>query len=397
MPNFIAKNLKDKVYPFGHDGVQFLWEAQSKSERLIYTQNGDEKFFIVVKKTGDGKNFVIKGEKLTKPDRIGLLQQALCVYRDENTTDVVSQAFAVKNKQLTQKINTIVDIKEFLSQITNLREKYSKIFIEIGFGSGRHLLFQAQNHPDALFIGIEVYKPSIEQVAKLAHAKNLENIRVINTDARLLLSLIASNSVDKIFLHFPVPWEKAEHRRVISEAFALECERVLKVGGTFELRTDVREYCDFGLHHFLNLTMPKIKLFKNRDLAVSSKYEDRWKRENKDIYDMLYTCNITSDELSLNGNLDFDKSYYVSKIISNFKNETIKQSDYFLHFEEIFTIDETNALLKISFGAFNKPEQCFIKISPDSTEYFIKRPILTRENLKAHEKLKEYLAYAANY
>lgn len=51
-------------------------------------------------------------------------------------------------------------------------------------------------------------------------------------------------------------------------------------------------------------------------------------------------------------------------------------------------------MLKIAFGAFNKPEQCFIKISDEKSEYFIKKPILIRENLAAHELLKEYLADA---
>ncbi|WP_169778909.1 tRNA (guanosine(46)-N7)-methyltransferase TrmB [Campylobacter curvus] len=397
MPNFIAKSLKDRAYPFGKDDVRFLWEAQGRSEKLVFTQSADENFFIIVKKCTDKEGFVIKGEKLTKPAKIGLLQKALCVYRDENTNGVLSEAMAVKSTHLTRKTSAISDMKEFLAEFNELRAKFSQIFIEIGFGSGRHLLFQAQNNAKALVIGIEVYKPSIEQVAKLANVQNLSNVRLINTDARLFLSLIGSNLADKIFLHFPVPWDKAEHRRVVSQAFAKECERVLKIGGNFELRTDSREYCDFSMRHFLDLNGAQILVYKNRNLQISSKYEDRWKRQDKDIYDMLYTCNVLSSEHELKGELNFSEIYDVQKIVENFKNETIKMDDFFVHFEEIYVIDEQSILLKVAFGAFNKPEQCFIKLGANGCEYFIKKPLLTRENLSAHAVLKEYLANARNH
>ena len=259
MPNFIARNLKNTPYPFGAGEVEFLWEARGrKGERLVYTKSGDENFFIEVKKNAARNAFVIKGEKVTKPARIGLLQNALKIYRDLNTSEILSEAFAVKNTRLTQKASEILDLKELSENFDDLAAKFDEIFIEIGFGSGRHLLYQAQNNPNALIIGIEVYKPSIEQVAKLARARNLANVRLINTDARLLLSLIGSNLVDKIFLHFPVPWDKAEHRRVVSSAFIAECERTLKIGGNFELRTDSREYFDFSAAKILELKKAKI-------------------------------------------------------------------------------------------------------------------------------------------
>ena len=236
MPNFIASSLKELSFPFGNDKIKFLWQANGRNERLIYTKNEDEGFFLVVK---PGKNgVVVKGEKLTKPAKVGLLQEALELFKEQSCNGIISQAFAVKKTNLTKKVSEILSLEEFVPAFCELKDKFKEIFIEIGFGSGRHLLYQAKNNPNALVIGIEVYKPSIEQVAKLARANALENVRLINTDARLLLSLVGSNLVDRVFLHFPVPWDKAEHRRVVSSAFALECERILKVGGKFELRTD---------------------------------------------------------------------------------------------------------------------------------------------------------------
>ena len=392
MPNFIASSLKELSFPFGNDKVKFLWQANGRNERLIYTKNEEESFFLVVK---PGKNGIVaKGEKLTKPAKVGLLQEALELFKEQNCNGIISQAFAVKKTNLTKKVIEILSLEEFAPAFCELKDKFDQIFIEIGFGSGRHLLYQAKNNPNALVIGIEVYKPSIEQVAKLARANALENVRLINTDARLLLSLVGSNLVDRVFLHFPVPWDKAEHRRVVSSAFALECERILKVGGKFELRTDSKEYCDFSLSKFLEPTNSKIEAFKNRNLEITSKYEDRWRRQDKDIYDVIYTCEVESGESVLAGDFGFKEKTSVKNIIKNFKNFIIKKEDHFLHFEEIYTINEGEILLKVAFGAFNKPEQCFIKISDEKSEYFIKKPILIRENLAAHELLKEYLADA---
>ena len=114
-----------------------------------------------------------------------------------------------------------------------------------------------------------------------------------------------------------MPWDKAEHRRVVSSAFALECERILKLGGKFELRTDSKEYCDFSLSKFLEPTNSKIEAFKNRNLEVTSKYEDRWRRQDKDIYDVIYTCEAKSDESVLSGDFSFKEKTSVKNIIKN--------------------------------------------------------------------------------
>ncbi|MDL0088429.1 tRNA (guanosine(46)-N7)-methyltransferase TrmB [Campylobacter gastrosuis] len=391
MPNFIAKNLKNRAYPFGKDDVEFLWEASDKSHSLIYTKSGDESFFIVKKQDQKSQNFIIKGEKLTKPAKIGLLQKALLIYKDENTSQIISEAMAYKPAKLPKNGEFILNINTFIDDFNELKSRFSKIFIEIGFGSGRHLLFQAKNHENALVIGIEVYKPSIEQVAKLAIAQNLKNVRVINTDARLILSLIDSNLVDKIFLHFPVPWDKQEHRRVVSAEFVNECQRVLKMGGNFELRTDSREYFDFSLALFLNLKNAKIALNKNENLEISSKYEDRWRKQEKDIYDLIFTCENESLKRENLAEFEFKNSYDLAQIKQNFKDSTYKDDEIFVHFEKLY-VGQDRLIIKVAFGAFNKPEHCYLKLENGTCEYFIKKPLLTKQNLKAHRILEDTLA-----
>lgn len=393
MPNFITKNLKSLAYPIVQDEVVFAWEARGGNSTIIYTQSGIEEFFITLKEHENG--FLVKGDKITRPAQIGLLQKALVKFKELNCEEIVSEAIAVKKTHLTQKTSYISDTKELLQILKESR--LSKIFIEIGFGSGRHLLWQAEKNPDALVIGIEVYKPSIEQVAKLAKSKNLNNVVLINSDARLLLSLIDSNFIDKIFLHFPVPWDDAPHRRVVSEKFTKECERTLKVGGRFELRSDSRNYTEYTISQLLNLHSSKLIVDKNKYLNVSSKYEDRWKKQLKDIYDVTFECELKSEALKTLDEMKFEGGYDIKAISKNFKNIIIKKDDCFLHIEEKFEKSEDEILLRISFGAFSQPEQCYLLLTPKRCEYFIKKPLLTRENLEAHFALKEYLANAKDY
>ncbi|HEH5911373.1 TPA: tRNA (guanosine(46)-N7)-methyltransferase TrmB, partial [Campylobacter jejuni] len=279
MPNFKSKKIKEINLPCSKDDVEFLWLAKNDNVSLIYTKVQEESFFLQIKKAQNG--FVIKGDKHTKPSKIGYLQKALKIFKEGFCEDIINEAFGLKNNALIEKTPFIVDnFDELLSKLQG------KIYIEIGFGSGRHLLYQAKENPNVLILGVEIYNPALTQVAKLAKAQNVNNILLIQSDARLLLSVLKSKSVEKIFLHFPVPWDKKPHRRVIGKDFCKECARVLTQNGRFELRTDSFEYFNFTLEQFLTFPVPKFSLRKNENLEISSKYEDRWKKQEKNIYDL---------------------------------------------------------------------------------------------------------------
>ncbi|AVS37769.1 TPA: tRNA (guanosine(46)-N7)-methyltransferase TrmB [Campylobacter jejuni] len=386
MPNFKSKKIKEINLPCSKDDVEFLWLAKNDNVSLIYTKVQEESFFLQIKKAQNG--FVIKGDKHTKPSKIGYLQKALKIFKEGFCEDIINEAFGLKNNALIEKTPFIVDnFDELLSKLQG------KIYIEIGFGSGRHLLYQAKENPNVLILGVEIYNPALTQVAKLAKAQNVNNILLIQSDARLLLSVLKSKSVEKIFLHFPVPWDKKPHRRVIGKDFCKECARVLTQNGRFELRTDSFEYFNFTLEQFLTFPVPKFSLRKNENLEISSKYEDRWKKQEKNIYDLwVWNFNQECRNYELNefnlSSIEFSKED-LKKIEQNFKNITIKKDDFFLHFESIYKQDE-NLLLKVAFGAFNKPEHCYLHLDK-TIDFAFKEPFKIQENIKAINELKEIL------
>ncbi|EDP2238945.1 TPA: tRNA (guanosine(46)-N7)-methyltransferase TrmB [Campylobacter jejuni] len=386
MPNFKSKKIKEINLPCSKEDVEFLWLAKNDNVSLIYTKVQEESFFLQIKKAQNG--FVIKGDKHTKPSKIGYLQKALKIFKEGFCEDIINEAFGLKNNALIEKTPFIVDnFDELLSKLQG------KIYIEIGFGSGRHLLYQAKENPNVLILGVEIYNPALTQVAKLAKAQNVNNILLIQSDARLLLSVLKSKSVEKIFLHFPVPWDKKPHRRVIGKDFCKECARVLTQNGRFELRTDSFEYFNFTLEQFLTFPVPKFSLRKNENLEISSKYEDRWKKQEKNIYDLwVWNFNQECRNYELNefnlSSVEFSKED-LKKIEQNFKNITIKKDDFFLHFESIYKQDE-NLLLKVAFGAFNKPEHCYLHLDK-TIDFAFKEPFKIQENIKAINELKEIL------
>jgi len=48
-----------------------------------------------------------------------------------------------------------------------------------------------------------------------------------------------------------------------------------------------------------------------------------------------------------------------------------------------------DVLILLSLGAFDFPQQCFIRANTSGTRYFIRRPLPTRENHAAHQKISE--------
>lgn len=388
MPNIVAKNLKNVELPVKFNEVEFIWEAKSNDEKLVYTKALGCEFCLVVKDRGN--SYVIKCDKLTRPAKLEAVQMALEAYKQLFASDVISQATAVKkSKNLESKY--IINSDELLNRLEDC--EYKRIFVEIGFGSGRHLLYQAKENPEALIIGIEVYKPACLQVENLAGINGLTNIVLLNLDARLVMSLLKSNSIDRLFLHFPVPWGKSKMRRVVSPQFALECQRTLKDGGTFELRSDDRDYTDFTIGCFMDLKNANIQIFKNRFLEISSKYEDRWIRQNKNIYDVICAFYGSSDELDLDFKFEFS-GLELEYIKSNFANKTIKYSDHFIHLERIYILDNGDALVRVAFGSFYRPEHRYLLISRQNTIYLFKKPLLTPENIKAHNNLEDMLKCA---
>lgn len=406
MPNFICTSLNLRSLPVSYNESEFiaianeLRDGKKTNTSLVLTKIKDEKFLIIIKKRPN-QSYLIKGDKILKPTNISILQRGLSDFKAAFCEQIITNAINQKAKPENLAFNINEDelsiiAKHFSAQNLaqanfNAYENFNKFCLEIGFGSGAHLLFRAQSEPHTLFAGIEIHRPSLIKVSKLASQMGLKNLLLLNVDARNALSLLPSNTIDKIFVHFPVPWNKSPSRRVLNKQVAKICDRVLKNGGVLELRSDDREFFDASLACFLDLENAKIKIYKNRSLEIISKYEKRWLSEHKDIYDMLYFCTKTSQDLK-SQDKDFEfKEFCARKFLENFKNKTFKFDDFFVHLEGVFLLlGENNFILKASFGGFSAPVTSYI-IAQNNQAHYLKTPLKTEHNLKAHEIMQQIL------
>ncbi len=393
MPHIVFNNYKDIKTPFENNGVLFNFCAQSynftNKERRIEYKVGvsyENKEFLLTLKNKD-ENKMLKADKITRVTPVTIVKDALNSFIQKVQGNIV---FSNTNSFTALKIQPQKEYLKEIDYFVNEFQTNKEIQIEIGFGSGRHLLYQAKNNPDVQFIGLEIHTPSIEQLLKQLKIQNITNVLVVNYDARLFMEFINSNKVGKIFVHFPVPWDKKPHRRIYSNAFIDEALRVLKPSGTLELRTDSRKYFDFCVGLLTNLNSGKITIDINKNLQVSSKYEDRWKKQGKHIYDVVLEAQKEDEDINLKHDFSFDE-IDLEKLVKSIPSKPLVEEDFVINIEEVFTINKDSGLIQVTIGSFNRPLSKYIYIENKKARYFQGNPLPTSANIKAHKKLKEIL------
>jgi tRNA (guanine-N7-)-methyltransferase len=119
-----------------------------------------------------------------------------------------------------------------------------EVWLEVGFGGGEHIAWQAARNPDIGLIGCEVFETGI--VTLLAHLDESphDNVRILVDDAHLALDVLPEASLARAFILFPDPWPKTRHhkRRFVSPATMDALARVLRPGAELRLATDDVKY-----------------------------------------------------------------------------------------------------------------------------------------------------------
>ena len=162
MPHLHISKFNELNFPSSMGDVKFNFIANnvnSKEEKLIATNLDGNDFFLLVK--DEENKTLLKTDKLTRPASTHNAHKALLAYANLAKLDIISSNVLQNPKNVhLQETNALKNIEYFASNFATDKE----MRVEVGFGSGRHLLHQALNNPNILFIGIEIHRPSIEQV-----------------------------------------------------------------------------------------------------------------------------------------------------------------------------------------------------------------------------------------
>ncbi|WP_062208842.1 tRNA (guanosine(46)-N7)-methyltransferase TrmB [Streptomyces sp. NBRC 109706] len=121
------------------------------------------------------------------------------------------------------------------------------VVLEIGFGMGEATAEMAAADPDTGVLAADVHTPGQGNLLRLAERAGLDNVRVANGDAILLLrEMLPERSLAGVRVFFPDPWPKTRHhkRRLVQPAFVELVASRLVPGGTLHCATDWEPYAE---------------------------------------------------------------------------------------------------------------------------------------------------------
>ncbi len=120
----------------------------------------------------------------------------------------------------------------------------TQLWLEIGFGAGEHLVWQAARHPDVGFLGAEIFLNGVARLLRQVEEGGHRNLRILVGDGRALLKSLPDEVLGRVFILFPDPWPKARHnrRRILQEETLDWLARAMCPGAELRIATDHQDY-----------------------------------------------------------------------------------------------------------------------------------------------------------
>ncbi len=123
------------------------------------------------------------------------------------------------------------------------------LWLEIGFGAGEHLAWQAARHGEVGLIGAEVFVQGVARLLSRINQAGLTNVRIYRGDAQDLLAALPPSALSRVFILFPDPWPKKRHhkRRIVRRDILDRLAETMCDGAELRLATDDMDYAAWML------------------------------------------------------------------------------------------------------------------------------------------------------
>jgi tRNA (guanine-N7-)-methyltransferase len=131
-------------------------------------------------------------------------------------------------------------------------EPVEEIWLEIGFGAGEHLIWQAGQNPHAGIIGAEPYMNGVAAALSGLEAQQLQTrVRLHASDVHPLLEWLPPASLSRAFMLFPDPWPKKRHRarRLFAPPLLDKMAKILRPAAEFRFASDIADYAEAAIEH----------------------------------------------------------------------------------------------------------------------------------------------------
>ena len=204
----------------------------------------------------------------------------------------IGPKLSVRKRKVLEEVLPLIELNynnvdEYVAK--NISKK-TKIFLEIGLGSGENLLNIIDN-TKINFIGCEPYLNGLASFLLQLEEKYYENVRVFRHDARNLLSRFPKKFLDVVIILFPDPWPKTRHkkRRIINKKNFELIINCLKKNGIIYTATDVEEYFFsmldiFSKSHKISILNKNNYNSRPKMLSITRYEEKARKKDKKPFY-----------------------------------------------------------------------------------------------------------------
>ena len=199
-------------------------------------------------------------------------------------------------------------IEEAMNDSFPLKGKWHKDFfkndnpivLELACGKGEYTIGLAKNYENKNFIGIDIKGNRLWNGAKYALQNKMTNVGFVKTRIDFITNLFGPDEVSEIWITFPDP-QKPKNRarkRLTGEIFLERYRRLMKKGGTVNLKTDSTFFYEYT-NEVVNENKLEVKVNSAnvyeelipslgeaplaRDLMIRTYYESRWLGEGKKI------------------------------------------------------------------------------------------------------------------
>lgn len=215
-----------------------------------------------------------------------------------NTESRLVRSFGrIKSRKLSDNKQDLFD-NSFPKIKFTLKDSFSKKdfsskkirILEIGFGFGDFTAYKAQNNSDAVIFAAEPHINGIVNLLSLIERDGLDNIRISNDDARLLLECFEDGFFDEIYILFPDPWPKLKHfkRRIVTAEFlsGILSQKLTK-NGKILIATDHDSYKIWINRELLKVSNLKWQCQQRTDWLtkpqqwIKTKYQKKAEREGR--------------------------------------------------------------------------------------------------------------------
>ncbi|MDE5545569.1 MAG: tRNA (guanosine(46)-N7)-methyltransferase TrmB [Malacoplasma sp.] len=169
------------------------------------------------------------------------------------------------------------------------------IEIEIGSGKGIFIFQKALKNPNINFVAIDKYPTILSKlINKLNNIEKINNLKIIDIDAKNLSEIFEENEINKIYLNFLDPWPKKHHEkfRVTNSYFLSIFLKLLSPNGLIEFKTDNIDFFNYSLSSIrnqnLNLIFGTKNLYNLDNIDnVQTEYEKKWIKKGYKINKLI--------------------------------------------------------------------------------------------------------------